>query len=268
MKVETNYLPPLETTEKTTEKKRNSLRGISRIEQLNKKNYCWWVRLNYEKTSNGKRGKPKIQKLFYDSFYGGKEEALKAAIKFRDEQIKNLPVNKSTVLFSWKDRDRKTRREIQEAVGFKTIKTGTGIEGAKKAYELGACKVSVFKIRTGRQDSFSTNHGGWHTPRFEDKQFKREVTVEDERKIRNLVNLNAPELAPVEKSEIVGEILICQSINDKPVTDTNIKRMIREYQGYFEKRKNKMDQRVKYVPDYKDYQLYEETELEEKESYL
>jgi hypothetical protein len=59
------------------------LRHISRVEQEQKRQYGWFVRLM--------RDGIKYQKFFYDSAHGGKSSALLRAIAYRDELLQRYP---------------------------------------------------------------------------------------------------------------------------------------------------------------------------------
>lgn len=60
--------------------------GVSRIDQPEKKNHGWYVRVTY-------RGKTE-QKFFADKSNGGKSKALKAAQAHRDHLVTLLPPNR------------------------------------------------------------------------------------------------------------------------------------------------------------------------------
>lgn len=60
-----------------------SLKHISRIEQASKKNFCWKLALQ--------RNKIKHIEYFPDKRYGGKDQSLSAALKRREEILRQLP---------------------------------------------------------------------------------------------------------------------------------------------------------------------------------
>lgn len=60
--------------------------GVSRIDQPEKKNHGWYVRVTY-------KGKTE-QKFFADKSNGGKSKALKAAQGHRDHLVTLLPPNR------------------------------------------------------------------------------------------------------------------------------------------------------------------------------
>ncbi|HZX13198.1 MAG TPA: sigma factor [Thermodesulfobacteriota bacterium] len=69
---------------------REQLFGISRKDQERSRYHGWWVRFwSYDKKN--KSASVALQKTFSDFKFGGKEEALAAAIKFRDEHIGEFP---------------------------------------------------------------------------------------------------------------------------------------------------------------------------------
>ena len=65
---------------------------VSRIDQPDKNNYGWYVRIRREGSTTAK--------FFRDSKYGTRTKALKAAIVFRDQLLANLklPASKRKVL--------------------------------------------------------------------------------------------------------------------------------------------------------------------------
>lgn len=137
--------------------------GISRVDS--KKGHYWLVRLNHV------NGKPQIQKMFTDFSYGSKDASLNAAVKFRDENISNHNLRKNkwlgglegagkekhkdkTVRKEWKQERLRRRLKAIDIYGRRKVFVGTGIEGAKKARELGACNVTCWKIKSGQQDDY------------------------------------------------------------------------------------------------------------------
>lgn len=62
--------------------------AITRIDQVrarNRSQHCWRVRMHWDPTK-GTRGRYAVHKNFPDRAYGGRRQALRAAIAFRDEQ--------------------------------------------------------------------------------------------------------------------------------------------------------------------------------------
>lgn len=62
--------------------------GITCMEKYSKTRKAWWVRLGYTKI-NGKT-RPWFHKLFAYDDYGGKQQAKKVAIEWRDARLKEL----------------------------------------------------------------------------------------------------------------------------------------------------------------------------------
>lgn len=60
-------------------KKEQNMHNISRIDQDSKNTYGWFVRI--------RRDGNKVSKFYSDGKYGGKEEALRKAQEFRDENL-------------------------------------------------------------------------------------------------------------------------------------------------------------------------------------
>jgi hypothetical protein len=226
--------------------KEYDLSGISRIDY--KRTHLWWVRLF---NGTGTIKKPIVQKGFSDFKYGGVENALLEAIKFRDEKIKLYPIKRMKQLI-WKGRTKEIRREIQEKHGKETVKVGTGKEAAKKAYELGMSKVTCFKISTGIQDYVTVNSGGWRDAKYEYKPFVYEPTLEDEEKIRSMVNSFCSELSEVEKTQIVCECLMSLSLEG---SIHNLKGKIMTWKKVVEKRKSHSNKLI--FTNYLDADFYE-----------
>ena len=134
--------------------------GISRVD--NSRGHYWFVRLHYI----GR--KPTIQKIFNDSTYGSKNASMKAAIKFRDDNVTpeilrshlHLPdrvreVSKDvSVRKAWRKEKLARRLAAIKEFGSKKIYVGTGMEGALKARAMGASQVTCWKIKTGQQDFY------------------------------------------------------------------------------------------------------------------
>jgi hypothetical protein len=57
--------------------------GVSRIDQPEKKNHGWYVRVTFKGKTD--------QKFFADKAHGGKNKALKAAQAHRDHLVTQLP---------------------------------------------------------------------------------------------------------------------------------------------------------------------------------
>jgi hypothetical protein len=136
--------------------------GISRVDS--NKGHYWFVRLGF------KRNKPGKQKIFSDSVYNGKEKALEIATKWRDENFtgkkKEIYIENSGLENSidqsqreeWKKERERRRFQAIEKYGRGKIYLGTGIEAAKKARELGASKVTCWKIKSGIKDSYQPDN--------------------------------------------------------------------------------------------------------------
>jgi len=129
--------------------------GICRVD--GKSGHYWWVRLNYVGS------KPTIQKCFR----GDKEQALKEAIAFRDFHAIKPPREKyienskyeqwhtpKELKDKWKEERLEKRLNFYKQTGQKVVHVGTGIEAAKKARAMGASKVTCWKIKTGKSDSY------------------------------------------------------------------------------------------------------------------
>ena len=61
---------------------KSGFKGISRIDQESRNTFGWYVRVMF----NGKQ----VSKFFSDKVYGGRKEALEAAVEYRDEAEKKL----------------------------------------------------------------------------------------------------------------------------------------------------------------------------------
>lgn len=138
--------------------------GISRVD--NKKGHYWFVRLDFHK------GKPKIQKVFYDSTYGSITISFEAAVKFRDENMSKKLIDRRARRYApienftaehygskefrgkWQKERIARRLEAIKKFGRTKIYLGTGIDAAIKARKLGASNVTCWKIKTGRTDSY------------------------------------------------------------------------------------------------------------------
>ena len=59
-------------------------RGISRIDSGSQ--HLWWVRL-FWKGEQGERRYPLVQRSFSDRTWGGRDQALEAAVEWRDRQL-------------------------------------------------------------------------------------------------------------------------------------------------------------------------------------
>ena len=62
--------------------------GISRIDQVEKKNHGWYVRVTFKGTIT--------QKFFADKTHGGKSRALKRAQEHRNSLVEQLPIARQT----------------------------------------------------------------------------------------------------------------------------------------------------------------------------
>jgi hypothetical protein len=113
----------------------SSLQHITRLDY--QKTHGWWVRI--------RRKSNPCSKLFSDGVYGGKEDALKKALAWRDEKLKTAPKLASRTVES----------------GSKTVKTGvpglslTFVEGSERP--LAHLQVSIQRggKRTGTRYSIN-----------------------------------------------------------------------------------------------------------------
>ena len=147
--------------------------GISRIDDERKHQHAWFVRLGYQRIN--KKSRPQFIKSFSDKKYGGCENALLAAKVFRDEKIgfmQPLPVR----LQKFAREERWERRDKALAQGMRRVVVGIGVEGDRKARELGVGSSYILsRIRNGRQDSVCLmNHGGYSDYVFETVQTRRD----------------------------------------------------------------------------------------------
>jgi hypothetical protein len=81
--------------------------GVSRIDQPEKKNHGWYVRVTF-------KGKTE-QKFFADKGHGGKQKALKAAQEHRDHLVTKLPPNRQEAAARKRATARKTARPASKA---------------------------------------------------------------------------------------------------------------------------------------------------------
>lgn len=79
--------PKIRRPKNPTPKQRMQWRGISRIDQPSTRTYGWFVRVGFVTRKSGTSG-PKHSKFFGDAGYGGPEKSLKAARRWRDQQVK------------------------------------------------------------------------------------------------------------------------------------------------------------------------------------
>jgi hypothetical protein len=158
--------------------------------------------------SGNEKRRVKIQKSFPDRHYGSLGKALDAAIAFRNEMLSSLgrPM-RSEKTFSWKDNPSTQRRRRQAEIGKSIVHVGVGEEAARKAYGLGASRLTCTKIRQGYQSTFHVNHGGWRSSRIEDFGINYTLFPEQAETVRSLVVYYGSFLSEVERSEIVSEVL-------------------------------------------------------------
>lgn len=76
--------------------------GISRIDQPEKKNHGWYVRVTLKGRTD--------QKFFADKSNGGKTKALKAAQEYRDHLVSLLPPNRQEAAARKRATAKKKRR--------------------------------------------------------------------------------------------------------------------------------------------------------------
>jgi len=131
---------------------RSILQNLHHFKGISRTKTGWNVRLKYVD------GKPTIQQYFSDSKYGGLAKSGKAACMFR-----NCVDDSQSLRLKWKDRTSQVMKMIQSKYEKQRINVGKGIEAARIAYEHGMSRVTCYKIRTGKQDFFTVNNGGWRT---------------------------------------------------------------------------------------------------------
>jgi hypothetical protein len=78
--------PKLRRPRNPTAAQRVQWRGISRIDQPSTRTFGWFVRIGFVTRKNGSSG-PKHSKFFGDASHGGPEKALRAARKWRNQQM-------------------------------------------------------------------------------------------------------------------------------------------------------------------------------------
>ena len=108
--------------------------GISRIDDERKHQHAWFVRLGYQRIN--KKSRPQFIKSFSDKKYGSRGKSLLAAMVFRDEKrgfIEPLPVR----LPKFARGKRWELRNKALAQGMRKVVVGIGVEGDRKARELG-----------------------------------------------------------------------------------------------------------------------------------
>ena len=98
--------------------------GVSRIDQPEKKNHGWYVRVTY-------KGKTE-QKFFADKSNGGKPKALKAAQGHRDHLVTLLPPNRQEAASRKRATSKKVAKKAATKVVAKAVK-----KVAKKAAKKG-----------------------------------------------------------------------------------------------------------------------------------
>lgn len=101
-------------------KKTRSNYGISRIDQPDKKNHGFYVRITHSGTLN--------QRYFPDKASGGKNKALAAAKAYRDEVVKKLPKHKQDAINS-------RRKKIQQSDVTGVTHVVAKAAGSSKGYE-------------------------------------------------------------------------------------------------------------------------------------
>lgn len=141
------------------------MKGISRID--NKKERCWFVRVNWSNK------KPSIQKKFYDSKYDKDvNKSFEAAAEFRNKNIiiskrsshhlegieKEGVYTEKKVRNLWKKERLERRLKAIEKFGRGKVYVGIGVEGMNKAREMGASKVTCWKILTGKQNCYNISN--------------------------------------------------------------------------------------------------------------
>lgn len=214
-----------------------TMRGISRVDPKNRNGY-WIVRVFYSVRKTGENGKPEKQKIFTDTVYGSTGKALDAAIEYRNQLYKEKygedfekyikkSFGKGSKEFYWKNRSTKMRRRLQKKVSNKRTKIiiGTGIEGAKKAYDLGMGKTTCEKVKRGDQDWVYINSGGWRKSKIEDLEIVYEPSTEDYEKIKEIVFGLTDDFPDYEQYEICQDILIEMATSEEQITEENIKRI-------------------------------------------
>jgi hypothetical protein len=94
--------------------------GISRIDQPDKKNHGFYVRITHSGTLH--------QRYFPDKASGGKNKALAAAKRYRDDVVKKLPKYKRDAIDS-------RRKKIQQSGVTGVTHVVAKAPGGKKVYE-------------------------------------------------------------------------------------------------------------------------------------
>lgn len=164
----------------------DSMRGISRVEKGGPR---WYVRVY--KPRNGEK-QTALSKAFYDSTFGGREEALAEAVKWRDrtfaemELIKEVGPGRGLGKRMLSVAERKTIVDALLAkYGKVFVFTGTGPLAAERARLMGQTGPTLQKIRHGMANGF---HLGQRRLRAEVSGFINEITPDVEASIRSAVN--------------------------------------------------------------------------------
>ena len=104
---------------------KSGFKGISRIDQESRNTFGWYVRVMF----NGKQ----VSKFFSDKVYGGRKEALEAAVEYRDEAEKKLgrPRTDRQVIAR---QTRNTSGIVGVQLRTKSVRTKTGERVVNKYY--------------------------------------------------------------------------------------------------------------------------------------
>ena len=104
---------------------KSGFKGISRIDQESRNTFGWYVRVMF----NGKQ----VSKFFSDKVYGGRKEALEAAVEYRDQAEKKLgrPRTDRQVIAR---QTRNTSGIVGVQLRTKSVRTKTGERVVNKYY--------------------------------------------------------------------------------------------------------------------------------------
>ena len=106
---------------------KSGYKGISRIDQPERKTYGWYVRVRFNGTQRSK--------FFSDEANGGREEALKQAVRFRNRTEQELGKPRTDrLVIARNPRNRSGITGVQRKT--KIIKTETGERKIKNVYEV------------------------------------------------------------------------------------------------------------------------------------
>lgn len=198
------------------------LQNISRIDQevKSKRGYvkathCWVVRIGKVKK------RVKLHKTFSDNKYGGKEQALLAAIEFRNQHAsteRRVFINPNPrilpVPFTLEE-----RLERQKAYKRKKYVLGTGMAAAQKARDMGASINIISRIKRGVQDFFYCQ-GAYAKYKLFGFPNAKNITPQLEQKIRSII-LATYSVTKSELVEITQEVLLFIGALDPEIPTKN-----------------------------------------------